>query len=144
MGHTYASVRVHTIFSTKERRKLIPAELQPALWAYMGGIANNLNAKVFAIGGVDDHSHLVLGVPPTLKISELIQKIKANSSRWAGQQIKDFGWQEGYGVFSVSISHMDAAIRYVQNQPAHHKRISFEEECREILRKHGMTEVPSG
>jgi len=140
MSHTHVSVRVHCIFSTKERRKIIPIEMQPRLWGYIGATATKLGMKTFAVGGIEDHAHALIALPPTMMLSEAIQKIKANSSRWMGEQGIEFAWQEGYGAFSVSISRMDETIAYIQKQHEHHKRKSFEEEWAEILRRHGLAE----
>jgi putative transposase len=140
MSHTHSSVRVHCIFSTKERRKIIPANMQPRLWGYIGATATKLGMKTFAVGGIEDHAHALIALPPTMMLSEAMQKIKANSSRWMGEQGIEFAWQEGYGAFSVSISRMDETIAYIQNQREHHKKKSFEEEWAEILKRHGMAE----
>ena len=109
------------------------------MWSYLGGIARKLDMKVFAIGGIEDHVHLLLGLPPTLTIAKALQTLKANSSKWMNEEFENqFAWQEGYGAFSVSISHMDATIAYIQNQREHHKRKTFQEEFAEILRLHGL------
>jgi REP element-mobilizing transposase RayT len=147
MQHTYICVRVHFIFSTKDRRRLIPPELQPRLWSYLAGIAHRLDAKVLAIGGLDDHAHLLLGMPATITIAALVQKLKANSSRWMKDQTRrDFAWQEGYGAFSVSVSLVDATVTYIRNQAKHHRRRTFDQELREILTRHGLLPgaVPPG
>lgn len=139
MAHTHASVRIHCIFSTKERRRLISEEIQSRVWSYLGGIARNLDMKVFAIGGMEHHVHLLLSLPATLTLAKSMQTLKANSSKWMNEEFGTrFAWQEGYGAFSVSISHMDATITYIQNQREHHKRKTFEEEFAEILRLHGL------
>jgi len=104
--HTRVSLRVHCIFSTKNRRPSIPDDLQPRAWAFIGGIARNLGITAIAVGGVADHVHILLLLPPTMPLAEAIQKIKANSSRWLREQSgKAFQWQGGYAAFSVSISH---------------------------------------
>ena len=138
-AHTRVSVRVHYIFSTKDRTPAIPQELEARLWAYIGGIARKLDGAALAVGGVEDHVHTLILMPPTISVAEMIQKIKANSSRWMREQTgKRFEWQEGYAAFSVSMSHTDATIRYIQTQREHHKKKSFDEELRAILRKHGL------
>lgn len=140
MPHTFASIRVHVIFSTKERKRLIKPDFQRRLWGYMGHTAQKLEIPVLAIGGVEDHAHLGLSIPPHLKLAEIVQKVKANSSRWMNAEHMDgFAWQEGYAAFSISISHTDALVRYINRQPEHHKRISFDEELEKILRKHGLS-----
>lgn len=138
MIHTYVCCRVHIIFSTKGRARTIPAEVQPRLWSYLAGICRNLETKVLAIGGFDDHAHLLIGLPATLTIAELVQKVKANSSRWMRTEglKKPFQWQESYSAFSVSASHVDRTVEYIRRQPEHHKRRSFDQEMIAILRKH--------
>jgi putative transposase len=136
--HTYNANFVHYIFSTKERRNTIPAELQEPLWAYLVGIASHLKIKSLAIGGTENHVHLLLGLPQTMTVAEAVQKLKANSSRWLREQGVDFQWQEGYGAFSVSPSLIEAVQHYIRNQKEHHHKRSFEEEFRAILDKSGV------
>ena len=134
--HTYSSTLFHIIFSTKERRAIIK---QPdKLWAYVAGIARNLNCEALAVGGTENHLHALLRLPTNLAIAEVAQKVKANSSRWLKENGSWLGWQQGYGVFSVSASNMDAVRRYIQNQEEHHKRYSFEEEFMALLVKSGI------
>ncbi len=104
MSHTHAANFVHCVFSTKERRDLIPAELQPRLYAYLTGIADNLGFKILGIGGTSNHVHLLIGLPPALTLAEAVQKLKANSSRWLRENGSQFEWQKQYGAFSVSPS----------------------------------------
>jgi REP element-mobilizing transposase RayT len=141
MKHTRVSLRVHCIFSTKERCPAIPEALQSRTWAFMGGIARNLGLKAIAVGGMADHAHVLLLLAPTMPLAEAVQKIKANSSRWLREQTgKPFQWQEGYAAFSVSISHTDATVAYILNQRKHHERRSFAQELATILKKHRMDE----
>lgn len=136
MDHTRVSLRIHCIFSTKDRRASIPEPLQQRLWEYMGGIARRLGMKAIAVGGIEDHIHVLLLLPPTMALATAIQKMKANSSRWLHETTsKPFQWQEGYAAYSVSISHTDATVRYILNQREHHKRRSFDAELDEILAK---------
>ena len=139
--HTHVSNRLHCIFSTKNREKTIQKDVQTRLWAYMDGIAKRIGVKTFAIGGIEDHVHLLIALPPTLALATAMQKIKANSSRYMNQHGGPrFEWQENYSAFSVSISHMDATIAYIQNQEKHHQRWSYADELAQILSKHGMEE----
>ena len=142
MSHTYSQNYVHVVFSTKERRNAIPKELQAQLWAYLAGICKNYEMNARTIGGTENHVHLLLQVPPKLAVAMAVQLLKSNSSKWMGQHVKHFGWQEGYGAFSVSASNVDAVVRYIQNQSAHHRRVSFEDEFRAMLRKHGVEYDP--
>jgi REP element-mobilizing transposase RayT len=139
MSHTYIANYVHCVFGTRERQNLIPAELQPKFCAYLIGIAKNLRVTLIAVGGTSNHVHLLLALPPTMPIAEAVQKLKANSSRWLGEHGLNFGWQEGYGAFSVSPSLVDTVQAYVRNQEEHHRKRNFEEEFEALLRKSGIT-----
>ncbi len=128
MPHTYAQNTVHIIFSTKDRRKSIPKEFQPTLWAYIAGICKNHAIFTQAIGGAADHIHLLVELPQSLPLAKAVLTIKSNSSRWAHAQNHEFAWQEGYAAFSVSTSLVPAVVRYIQNQEPHHKKMSFDAE----------------
>lgn len=141
MAHSYISVYVHYVFSTKNRQKMITADLEPRLWAYMGGIARDNKMKALAIGGIEDHAHVFLSLPSTLSIAKTIQLIKGGSSHWVHETFpshQDFEWQEGYGAFSVSISRIDKTVAYIKNQREHHHKTTFQEEYLAILKKHGI------
>lgn len=141
MAHTYTHLLVHYVFSTKRRQKVISPEIQARLWPYMGGICKNHNFIPFAIGGTNDHAHLLIGLPPTISISKAIQIIKGNSSKWIHENfpgLNHFAWQEGYGAFSISISHIKRTVDYIANQKIHHEIHTFQEEYRAVLKKHGV------
>jgi putative transposase len=138
MPHTYAQNTVHIIFSTKDRRKSIPKEFQPGLWAYIAGICKNHAIFTQAIGGAADHIHLLVELPQSLPLAKAVLTIKSNSSRWAHAQNHKFAWQEGYAAFSVSASLVPAVVRYIQNQEAHHKKMPFDAEFLALLKKHGV------
>jgi putative transposase len=111
---------------------------QEKLYAYLFGIARNLGITLMAVGGTANHVHLLISLPPRLSLSEAMQKLKANSSRWLGEQGIAFEWQKGYGAFSVSASLLDKVQLYIQNQKQHHERRSFEEEFLVLLKKSGV------
>jgi len=138
MAHTYSANFVHCVFSTKNRKDSIPAELQEQLWAYILGIANHLKIKALAIGGTTNHVHVLVGLPTTMTVAEAVQKLKANSSRWLGEHTGRFQWQDGYGSFSVSPSALSTVQAYIRNQKEHHQRRSFEDELRAFLDKSGV------
>lgn len=105
---------------------------------YMAGIARSLNSQVHEIGGIEDHVHLLLALPRTLPLSKLIEEIKKGSSKWVktkGSFYQDFAWQNGYGAFSIGQSNFNAVRTYIQNQREHHKKVSFQDECRAFLKK---------
>jgi REP element-mobilizing transposase RayT len=139
MSHTHAANFVHCVFSTKERRDLIPADVQERLYAYLTGIADNMGFNILAAGGTSNHVHLLIGLPPALTLAEAMQKLKANSSRWLGENGVQFEWQKGYGAFSVSPSLLKTVQAYIRRQAEHHRRRSFEEEFRALLEKSGIT-----
>jgi REP element-mobilizing transposase RayT len=139
--HTFVSIRVHYVFGAASREHAIKPDLQPRLWSYIAGIARNIGATVYAVGGTEDHVHVFIGVPSTMAIAKAVQTIKANSSRWIRETMRGFAWQEGYAAFSVSISHTDATMAYIQNQSEHHKRRGYGEELAAMLRKHHMRAV---
>ncbi|MDD4891673.1 MAG: IS200/IS605 family transposase [Phycisphaerae bacterium] len=141
MAHSYVSIVIHYVFSTKNRRRWIPLEIEGRLRPYIGGIARKNRFKTLAVGGDDDHQHVVASLPSTMAIAKAAQLIKGGSSLWlsdAFAELKGFEWQEGYGGFSVSISHVDETIAYVRNQRQHHEKQTFEEEYTGFLKKHGI------
>lgn len=130
---------MHCVFSTKERRRLIDTELQTRLWPFVGGIARENGMKALAVGGVEDHAHVLLSLPATMPVAKAVQLIKGGSSKWVHETFperRDFAWQEGYGAFSVSISHVEETVAYIGRQAEHHRRARFEDEFRRFLRKH--------
>jgi REP element-mobilizing transposase RayT len=129
------------VFSTKERRRLITLDMQPRLWAYLGGIARENKMKALCVGGVEDHVHVLLTLPAVLSISKAVQLIKGNSSKWIHETFpaqRDFAWQEGYAAFSIGISGVDDTIKYIQSQAEHHRTRTFKEELIAFLNKHGL------
>jgi len=142
MAHSFSRNHLHVIFSTRQRRKTIPREWQPRLWAYLAGICKNHGMIALAVGGTQDHVHLLFHLPPSLALAKAVLLLKSNSSKWMGELGREFSWQEGYGAFSVSSSNLNAVMRYIQNQEAHHRKISFEEEFRAILKRHGVEYEP--
>ena len=136
MAHTFSRNHIHLVVSTKDRRDTITKEWQPRLWAYVAGICKNHEMIAIAVGGTENHVHILLHLPPKLALAEAVLLLKANSSKWMAEQRKDFSWQEGYGAFSVSSSNLDQVTRYIQNQETHHQKTTFEDEFRALLRKH--------
>ncbi len=141
MSHTYVNALYHCTFSTKGRRQLITTNLRERLWPFMGGIAREQGFKALAIGGVEDHAHVLLSLSATMPIAKAIQMVKGASSKWVHDTFPEhsaFAWQEGYGAFSIGISQVDATSAYIRSQPEHHRRMTFQEEFRMILKKHGI------
>ena len=142
MAHSFNSCLMHCVFSTKERRPHLTAAIRERLWPYLGGIARTHDMKALAIGGVEDHVHLLLSLPPTLAVSKAMQLIKGNSSKWLREtfpelRVADFAWQEGFGAFSIGVAGVDDTVRYIRRQEEHHRKKDFREEMEIILKRHG-------
>ena len=150
MGSTFHSVTTHVIFTCKERRPLITPLIAERLYSYIGGILRKRDCTLLEGGGIDNHVHLLMGMAPKYAISDVLRDVKANTSKWIHETWpkQEFGWQEGYGVFSVSISHIEKTREYIRNQPEHHRKHTFEEELRKFKELHGLADVadesPSG
>ena len=141
MAHSFISQMMHCVFSTKERRPFITTEIQPRLFQYIGGIARENKMKLLSAGGVDDHVHLLISFPSTISVSKGLQLIKGNSSKWIHETFpnnRSFGWQEGYGAFSIGMSDVERTIKYILNQAEHHRKIDFKTEFLSFLKKHGI------
>ncbi len=139
MAHSYCSCLVHYVFSTRDRRKVITPELQARLWPYMGGIARENQMKALAVGGVEDHCHMLVSMPTTVSIAKGIQLIKGGSSKWVHDSFpehREFEWQEGYGAFSIGVSGVKQTIDYIQRQEEHHRVRTFQEEFIAFLKRH--------
>ena len=141
MPHSYTSCLVHLAFSTKERRNTIPADALPKLWEYIGGIARKNGFKVVAAGGTTNHLHVLVPLPGTMPVAKAVQLLKGGSSKWmheTGEGASLFGWQEGYGAFSIGASQVERTVEYIRGQERHHKEKTFEEEFVAFLRRNGV------
>jgi len=139
MANTFTSLQYHVVFSTKNREPWLRPEVQERVWSYLGGIARQNHLEPLLIGGVHDHIHLLIGIPPTVAVSEALKKIKGGSSVWIKQNIpgcRGFSWQDGYGAFTVSKSQEPEVKHYIGNQREHHRIKTFREEYLSLLRRH--------
>jgi REP element-mobilizing transposase RayT len=136
MAHTYTSISLHLVFSTKGR--VFAISEPPRLWAYVAGVARNLHYQPFSVGGTGNHVHILTGIPPNISAAEAVQKLKANSSRWLREKGRWPGWQEGYGAFSVGASNIDAVRHYIQGQDEHHRKETFEAKLLSFLVRSGV------
>lgn len=137
MPNTYTQIHIQFVFAVKYRRGLIAPEWKKRLHQYITGIFQQNNHKMLQINSMPDHIHILVGFRPAQSISSMIQNVKSESSKWIQNQNlcdSEFAWQEGYGAFSYSKSHVSRVIRYIQNQEQHHKKVSFLDEYRELLR----------
>jgi len=141
MPQSLSRVLIHLIFSTKNRVRLIKPSIQPELHRYLGGTLNKLDCPSIQVGGVDDHVHLFFGMNRTLAIADVVETVKTSSSKWMktkGENYRAFRWQSGYAALSVSQSGADRVVTYIQRQPQHHQRISFQDEYRRFLKRYGI------
>ena len=145
MAHTYCSSLFHCVFSTKERRGVIGPAVQPRLWAYMGGIAKEHQMKALAVGGTEDHAHLLLSLPPSMSVSTAMREIKSGSSRWMHEtaNLPQFAWQECYSAFSIGQSQIDTTVAYITKQNEHHRSRDFQAEFLSFLKKHHIEYDPA-
>ena len=138
MANTFSQIYLQFVFAVKRRESLIVKEYKEELQKYITGLVQNRKAKMLAIHCMPDHTHLFIGFKPTILISDFVKEIKVESNEFINDKkwVKGkFGWQEGYGVFSYSHSHIDAVVKYVLNQEAHHQNRTFRQEYHELLEK---------
>ena len=139
--HSFTSIVIHCVWSTKKRESFLGSEVRNRLWPYLGGIARENRMKALAIGGVADHVHMLISLPRTLSVSKALQLLKSNSSKWIHEtfpKLHSFEWQEGYGAFSIGITAVDATVGYIRDQAEHHRKRSFRDEFVAMLRRHGL------
>lgn len=137
-GH-YTSLFYHVIFSTRGRQPWLTKEIREELYPYLGGILVRHRCVLLAIGGIEDHVHLLGSFSPSHSISEILQKLKGSSSHWLNRTFswrEPFAWQKGYSAFSVSASQVETVRSYVLRQEEHHRRMTSEEEWERMRRKH--------
>jgi len=141
MAHTFANLLVHVVFGTKNREPLIDVDLKPRLLDYLAGIIRAEGAFLRIGNGVADHVHLLVDIPATRAVADLVRVVKTNSSKWVHETFPDrasFGWQTGYGAFSVSASQAGVVARYIERQEHHHRTRTFREEFLAFLKVHGV------
>lgn len=137
MANTYTQLHIQLIFAVKYRASLIQKDWKNKLHQYVTGIIQANDHKMLQVNSMPDHIHIFLGLRPNQSISSLVQNVKAESSKWIKSQEftkSRFAWQDGFGAFSYSKSHVDNVIRYIQNQEAHHKKETFLDEYRRLLK----------
>lgn len=136
MANTYTSLHYHVIFSTKNRERWLVPEIEQRIWEYIGGIARAHRMTALQVGGIEDHIHALVTAPPTIAPFQIAQFLKGDSSKWIHEEfsaLRNFGWQDGYGAFTVSKSNIPMVIQYIQNQREHHRKKTFQEEYLEFL-----------
>ena len=142
MPQSLAQIYLHVVFSTKSWAPYLKDDsLRTETHAYLAGICRNLDSPSLIVGGTEDHVHILCCLFKTRTIADLVREIKRDSSKWIKIKVVNlsaFHWQNGYGAFSISPSHVEPARSYIQNQQEHHREESFQEEFRRLLAKYGM------
>jgi putative transposase len=143
MPQSLAKVVLHLVFSTKNRKPFLRDQsVRDELYAYLATVLESINCPAIKIGGMPDHIHILCLLSRTQAIASIVEEIKTSTSKWIktkGDDYAGFYWQGGYGVFSVSESKIPDARRYVENQQEHHRSLSFQDEFRELCRRHGIS-----
>lgn len=138
MANTYTQILVQIVFAVKARQNLISEEYREQIEKYICGIVSNKRSKPLAIYCNPDHCHILIGLHPSVSISEIARDIKSNSSKWINENnwiSKNFAWQEGFGAFTYSHSQLNRVVQYIRNQPEHHRKKTFREEYMEYLKE---------
>jgi putative transposase len=141
MPQSLSNILLHVIFSTRNREPWLHRDVRSRIHAYLASICRDLGAEFVHIGGVADHVHIVSSLPRIVTPAQMIEQIKKTSSKWIkglDPHYRGFFWQRGYGVFSVSPSQLEVVLKYVDEQREHHRTRTFQDEYRELLRKHGV------
>jgi REP element-mobilizing transposase RayT len=138
MAQSLSHLIVHAVFSTKDRRALLRSEeIRSETYSYMAGILKNLQCHPIKIGGADDHVHILSSLSKNIAFAEMIGRVKGSSSKRLSEKgVLGFAWQNGYGAFSVSESSVEAVTAYISDQAEHHRKFSYQEELRELLKRH--------
>ena len=135
---TYSQIYIHVVFAVRGRQNLIHPDWEEKLYKYITGIVQNKQQKMLAINGMPDHIHFLIGMKPSCCLSDLVREIKKSANEYIKTENltkHKFHWQEGFGAFSYSHSHLDRVIKYIHNQKEHHKKTTFQEEYIHFLKK---------
>ncbi len=139
MPGSYASLYYHLIFATKSRVPIIDDELAAPLHQYLGGTVKGVGGCPVLIGGAREHVHILASLPKTMTVADTVRIVKTRSSEWVHAQFparRKFGWQDGYGAFTVGVEGIETVRAYIEGQREHHKTVGFREEFRHFLRLH--------
>ncbi len=142
MPQSLVQIYVHIVFSTKHRKPFLnDKEFRERTHRYLAGFCKNLNSPALIVGGVEDHVHLLCRLGKTIDVADLIRDLKRDSSKWIKAEqpsLAEFHWQQGYGAFSISPSHVDDLKQYIADQEEHHGQESFQDEFRRLCKKYGL------
>ncbi len=141
MSQSLAKNYIHLIFATKYRENIIKQTDLSELYAYITGILNHIDCPMICIGGTTNHVHVLCVLNKNMALSKMVEEVKRSSSKWIKSKdsfYRQFGWQNGYGAFSVSQSKVEIVVKYIQNQEEHHKKMLFVDELKMFLREYGV------
>jgi putative transposase len=141
MPQSLSNILIHLIFSTKDRHPWLEPGIREKAHAFLAGAVRQCDCEAYRVGGVADHVHLALRLSRTISVAELVKEVKTASSKWMKTQdasLHTFAWQQGYGVFSVSMSQKEALLHYIDTQEEHHHTRTFQDEYRGLLKKYGI------
>ena len=141
MSQSLANNYIHLIFATKYRENIIKQTDLSELYAYITGILNHIDCPMICIGGTTNHVHVLCVLNKNMALSKMVEEVKRSSSKWIKSKdpfYRQFGWQNGYGAFSVSQSKVEIVVKYIQNQEEHHKKMLFVDELKMFLREYGV------
>ncbi|HEX8311568.1 MAG TPA: IS200/IS605 family transposase [Chthoniobacteraceae bacterium] len=142
MAQSLAKILLHVVFSTMERRAFLEDQaLRDELHRYLGGILTNLGCQPLIIGGVEDHVHLLFAHSRPATVADVVKEVKRSSTLWLKSKsptLAEFGWQSGYGVFSIGQSQLQDVHAYIAGQEEHHRKLSFQEEFRRLLQRYDV------
>jgi REP element-mobilizing transposase RayT len=140
MPQSLAKILVHTVFSTKDRRPFLrDAALREQSHRYLGGILARLDCPPIIVGGTADHVHFLSALARTCEVAAMVKEVKRGSSLWLKTKVpelRDFSWQNGYGIFSIGFSQIEPVRAYIAGQEEHHRKTSFQDEFRQLLRRY--------
>ncbi len=141
MPSTHLSLHFHIVFSTKDRERWIVPSIRDRVHEYIGGTIRSINGVAHAVGGMSDHVHVFAGLRATHCLADVMREMKSESSGWIHREFRlaGFAWQDGYGAFTVSASHIESVRNYVLHQEDHHRVTTFQEEYVAML-KRGLVE----
>ncbi len=141
MPQSFTKLYAHLIFSTRNRKTILDEEIQPRVHAYLATVVRSLDSPYVVVGGVADHVHILFDIGKSHSPVEFVERLKRESSKFVktlGEKYRGFYWQRGYGMFSVSPTHLANAEQYVRNQQEHHRKKTYQEEFREFLTRYGI------
>jgi putative transposase len=141
MPQSLSAILIHLVFSTKNREPFITSAIETELHPYMAKIFRELKSPSLTIDGPGDHVHILFSLGGVIKVADLVEEIKTESSKWIktkGREFTNFHWQRGYGAFSIGQSNVAALKRYIRNQKQHHRRVTFQDEYRKFQKAYSI------